>query len=238
MKITSLKLLILLLFVCGWASAQNFEGTIKYAMKINLPAEQQKEIDKMAQMGYAMPMPTGFEVSAKAPLARMKMLSSKGVLMEIVSLDDKKESYMLDHKEKKAYKMPAESQKEESNKPKVIKTNETATIAGYKSTKYIVEYADKSIVQHIWAANDLKIPASAFKNSMSGGRGGSLFMEGIEGVPLKMTVSDKGSTSEMIATEVTKAKLNTADLQVPSGYTIEPFNAAAMSRMMMSGMGK
>jgi hypothetical protein len=167
----------------------------------------------------------------------MKMLNSKGVMMEIVSLDDKKESYMLDHKEKKAYKMPAETQKEESQKPKVTKTSETATIAGHKCTKYIVEYADQSIKQQIWAANDMKIQASAFKNSLGGGKAGSLFMEGVDGVPLRMTVSDKGTTSEMTATEVVKAKLNTADLQIPSSYAIEPFSAAAMSRMMMGGMG-
>jgi hypothetical protein len=62
-------------------------------------------------------------------------------------------------------------------------------------------------------------------------------MEGIDGVPLKMTITDNGTTSEMLATEVNKAKLNVADLQVPAGYKVEPFNAAAMSRMMMGGMG-
>jgi hypothetical protein len=237
MKKAPLTLLILLLFVCSWASAQNFEGTIKYQMKISLPAEQQKEMDKLAQMGYPMQLPTGMEVSTKTPVARMKMLNSKGVMMEIVSIDDKKESYMLDHKEKKAYKMPAESTEEQGSKPKVTKTSESATIAGHKCTKYVIEYPNQKTVQHIWAANDIKIPASAFKNSLGGSRGGSLFMEGVDGVPLKMTVTDQGTTSEMTAIEVVKTKLNTTDLQVPSGYAIEPFSAAAMSRMMMGGMG-
>jgi hypothetical protein len=158
-------------------------------------------------------------------------------MMEIVSIDDKKESYMLDHKEKKAYKMPAESTEEQGSKPKVTKTSESATIAGHKCTKYVIEYPNQKTVQHIWAANDIKIPASAFKNSLGGSRGGSLFMEGVDGVPLKMTVTDQGTTSEMTAIEVVKTKLNTTDLQVPSGYAIEPFSAAAMSRMMMGGMG-
>lgn len=237
MKASSSILLILLLFVCGWATAQGFEGTIRYSMKINLPAEQQKELDKMAQMGYAVPMPSGFELNFKAPVARFKMFNTKGLLMEFVTIDDKNENFLLDHKEKKAYKMPAETQKTDNVKPKVTKTSETATIAGYKCTKYVVEYTDRKTTQHIWAANDMKISASAFKNSLSSGRGATLFMEGIEGVPLKMTITDNGTTSEMLATEVNKAKLNVADLQVPAGYKVEPFNAAAMSRMMMGGMG-
>ena len=237
MKNTSLPLLLFLLLVSCLASAQSFEGTIKYNMKVNLPKEQQEQLDKMAQMGYAVPMPTGFEITSKAPVTKMKMLNGKSTFMEFVTLDDKKESYLLNHKEKKAYKMPEESEKSEGTKPKVTKTSESTTIAGYKCTKYIVEYANQKTTQHIWAATDIKMPASAFKNSMGGNRGGSLFMEGIEGVPLKMTVTENGSTSEMTATEVNRAKLNIADLQVPAGYTVEPFNAAAMTRMMMGGMG-
>jgi hypothetical protein len=236
MKKISLLLVCLLLLISGWASAQNFEGTIKYTMKVNLPKEQQEQMDKMAQMGYAVPIPTGFEISSKSPLTRMKMLNGKGLLMEFVSIEDKKESYLLNHKEKKAYKMPEETDTDEAGKPKVTKTGETATIAGHKCTKYVVEYPNQKTIQHIWAANDIKLPVSAFKNSMSGSRG-SLFMEGIDGVPLKMSVTDSGSTSEMTATEVSRTKLNTSDLQVPAGYAIEPFNAAAITRMMMGGMG-
>lgn len=237
MKFTSLTFVFFLLLMGSWATAQNFEGTIKYTMKINLPAEQQKELDKMAQMGYAVPMPTGFQISSKAPVTRMKMLNAKGLLMEFVSIDNKNENYLLDHKEKKAYKMPQETEKNESSKPKVTKTNEYATIAGHKCTKYTVEYANQKSVQHIWAANDIRMPASAFKNGIGSGAGGSLFMEGIEGVPLKMSVTDSGTTSEMTATEVSRTKINLSDLQVPAGYAIEPFSAAAMTRMMMSGMG-
>ncbi len=134
--------------------------------------------------------------------------------------------------------MPAEPADSDQSKPKISKTGETATIAGYKCTKYTVAYADAKSVQYIWAANDIKIPASAFKNGLGGAKGGSLFMEGIEGVPLKMTMTESGTTSEMLATQVTKATLNAADLQVPSGYTIEPFSSAALTKMMMGGMKK
>ncbi len=71
-------------------------------MTINLPEEQQKQLDELAKMGYGMPMPTGFEISSKAPATRMKMLNNKGVMMEFVTLDNKNESYLLDHQEKKS----------------------------------------------------------------------------------------------------------------------------------------
>lgn len=231
MRITSIKLIAFLLLIAGQAWAQNFEGTIKYAMNINLPEKQRKE---MEQMGYAMMMPTGFEITTKNSLSRMKMHNAGGVMMEIVSEHDKKENYMLDHKGKKAYKLPEESQTSTSKaKPKVTKTGETQTIAGYKCTKYLVEESNGKAVQQIWASKDLKIPAGAFSRGIAGKGGQALFIEGVDGLPLKMVVTENGTTSEVVATAVSKAKITDADLQVPSGYAIEPFDPAVIGRMMM-----
>lgn len=230
MKILSIKILSLLLLLSGGLCAQDFEGTIKYAMKVTLPEKQRKE---MEQMGYSSMLPNGFEITTKNTVSRMKMFNTKGVLMEIVSQHDKKENYMLDHAEKKAYKLPAETPKSpDAPKPKITKTSETETIAGYTCTKYLVEEPNGKSVQHVWVTKDLKVPVAAFSGGI-GSKSSSMIIDGIEGLPLKITFTDNGNASEMVATAVKKEKLNTSDLQLPSGYAIEPFNPALIGRMMM-----
>jgi hypothetical protein len=230
MKTLSIKILTLLLLISGALLAQDFEGSIKYAMKVTLPEKQRKE---MEQMGYSTMMPNGFEITTKNTVSRMKMFNGKGVMMEIVSQHDKKENYMLDHAEKKAYKLPAETPKSaDAPKPKVTKTSETETIAGYKCTKYLVEEPNRKSVQHVWVTKDLKVPVAAFSGGI-GSRSSTMMIDGIEGLPLKITFTENGNASEIVATAVNKTKLNTADLQLPSGYAIEPFNPAMIGKMMM-----
>lgn len=165
----------------------------------------------------------------------MKMLNAGGVMMEIVSQHDKKENYMLYHTGKKAYKLPEESQTDQTNKPKpkVTKTSETETIAGYKCTKYLVEESNSKVAQQIWATKDIKIPMGAFSSGMANRSSRAMLIEGIDGLPLKMIVTENGTTSEVVATAVNKSKIDNTELQVPAGYAIEPFDPAVIGRMMM-----
>jgi preprotein translocase subunit Sec63 len=166
----------------------------------------------------------------------MKLLTTGGTMMELISEHTKKENYMLDHTNKKAYKLPDDSKSDITNpdaKPKVTKTSETETIAGYKCTKYIIEEPNSKSVQQVWTTKDIKIPVGAFSNSFGNKSSKVMMIEGVEGLPLKMIVNEHGTTSEVVATEITKDKVNEADLKVPSGYAIEPFDPAIIGRMMM-----
>ncbi|QHT71448.1 DUF4412 domain-containing protein [Rhodocytophaga rosea] len=231
MKILSVKLFLLLVLIAGHAGAQNFEGTIKYSLKISLPEKQRSEMQQ-----YAMMMPTGFEITTKNSLSKMKLLTTGGTMMELISEHTKKENFMLDHTNKKAYKLPEEPKSETAksdSKPKVTKTSETETIAGYKCTKYIIEEPNSKSVQHIWTTKDIKIPVGAFSNSFGNKSGKMMMIDGVEGLPLKMIVTEHGTTSEVTATAVAKGKVNEEDLKVPSGYAVEPFDPAMIGRMMM-----
>jgi hypothetical protein len=231
MKILSVKLFILFVLIAGHVGAQNFEGTIKYSLKITLPEKQRSEMQQ-----YAMMMPTGFEITTKNSLSKMKLLTTGGTMMELVSEHTKKENYMLDHTNKKAYKLPDDTNAETTtadSKPKVTKTSETETIAGYKCTKYIIEEPNSKSVQHVWTTKDIKIPVSAFSNNFGNKSGKMMMIDGVEGLPLKMYVNEHGTTSEVVATQVTKGKVEDKDLKVPTGYAIEPFDPAMIGRMMM-----
>jgi hypothetical protein len=231
MKIISVKLLFLFVLIAGHVGAQNFEGTIKYSIKITMPEKQRNEMQQ-----YAAMMPTGFEIATKSSHSKMKILTTGGTMMELISEHTKKENFMLDHTNKKAYKMPEESKSKITNpdsKPKVTKTSETETIAGYKCTKYIIEESNGKLVQHVWTTKDITIPVGAFSNSLGNRSSKMMMIDGVEGLPLKMFINEHGTTSEVIATSVNKSKVDETDLKVPAGYAIEPFDPAIIGRMMM-----
>jgi hypothetical protein len=199
-------------------------------MTMSLSEQQKKEIAQMEQMGYSMP--TGFEIRSKNTNSVMKLMNSKGTMMEMVTAGDKNESYLLDRTEKKAYKMPSEPAGATA-KPKVTKTDEFETVAGYKCRKYIVEGNGGGMTQHIWASPELKMPIPKFNSGMSGGLA---MIEGVDGIPLKMVIKGGGNSSEIVATSVNKTKINADDIKVPSGYAMEPFNPMVIAKMM--GVGR
>lgn len=225
-----IKTILFLLLISQAVWAQNFEGTIVYKMAMNFSEQQKKEMAQMEQMGYSMP--TGFEVSSKNTNAIMKVMNTKGTMMEMITSGDKNESFLLDRNEKKAYKMPAESANSTA-KLKVTKTDEFETIAGYKCRKYIIEGNGGGMTQHVWASPQLKMPVPKFSSGLGGGLA---MIEGVEGIPLKMVVKGGGNSSEIVATAVNKTKINTDDLKVPSNYTVEPFNPMVIAKMM--GLGR
>lgn len=225
----TIKIIFILLLMCQAVWAQSFEGTITYKMNLALSEQQKKEMAQMEQMGYSMP--TGFEVSSKNTNSRMKVISSKGTMMEMITSSDKDESYLLDRVEKKAYKLPSEPENSSTAKPKVTKTDEFETIAGYKCRKYIIE-GNSGMTQHVWASPELKMPIPKFSSGLGGG---IAMIEGVDGIPLKMVVKGGGNSSEVVATAVNKTKINADDIKVPSDYAVEPFNPMIIGKMMGGG---
>jgi hypothetical protein len=224
------KILVLLLIACQASMAQSLSGTIKYDVKIDIPEKNKQEMQK-----YGIAMPTGMELSTNGTNAKMKMTSSAGTMMEV--LHTVKESYFLDSKNKKAYKLPENMGPQgQGPKPTVTKTEEFETIAGHKCRKYIIEKGGSK--EFVWATADYKIsPAMLASLSRRGPGGDNSYMKEIEGIPLKMITNERGNKMEMTAVSISESAPSEKDLSVPSDYTVEPFSPAVMGMMMGGAAG-
>jgi hypothetical protein len=221
------KILGLLLIASQISVAQSLSGTIKYDVKYDMPEKNKQEMQK-----FGMPMPTGVELATNGTNAKMKMTSSAGTMMEV--LHTPKESYFLDSKNKKAYKLP-ENKGYQASKATVTKTEEFETIAGHKCRKYVVDNGGSKEV--IWATPDYKVSPDMLANLSRKGPGSNSYMKEIDGVPLKIITDEHGNHMEMTAVSISESKPSEKDLSVPADYTVEPFSPAVMGMMMGAGAG-
>jgi hypothetical protein len=218
------KILGLLLIACQISMAQSLSGTIKYDVKFDMPEKNKQEMQK-----YGIAMPTGMELTTNGTNAKMKMTSSAGTMMEVIHTT--KESFFLDSKNKKAYKLP-ENMASQGPKATVTKTEEFETIASHKCRKYVVDKGGAK--EFIWATPDYKI-SPAMLASFSRRPGDNSYIKEIDGIPLKMITNEHGNNMEMTAVSITDSKPSEKDLSVPADYTVEPFNPAVMGMMMGAG---
>ncbi|HTH57826.1 MAG TPA: DUF4412 domain-containing protein [Cyclobacteriaceae bacterium] len=270
-------MMLLLLFASANVWAQNFEGIVKWSMKMEVTdpalkakmAEGQQKLNdpanqaKMKEAEAALNDPKlkammDANPQMKAAMEqRMKMMQGasngdmmgnmmpKGMTVKIkdgnslVTMDggmasgdflhmkDKNESVRLDRENKTYTVMPSGGGGRQGMgggqeiKPTVTKTSETAKIAGYTCTKYIVTMTDRgqTLTTNMWTTTEIKdfdLKALA-KQRM--GRGQSMFYEGVDGVPLKIESNMKEGSMVMEVTEITKQSLNASDFTIPSDYT-------------------
>jgi len=220
-------MLFLFLIASQVSMAQTLSGIIKYDVKYEMPEKNKAEMQK-----YGIQMPNQMELTTNGTNAKMKMSSPAGTMMEVLHAGS--QSYFLDARNKKAYKMP-ESNNAPQQKATVTKTEEFETIAGHKCRKYVV---DKGMTkEYIWATPDFKLSATMLANltRRPGPGGDNSFMKDIDGIPLKMTFNERGSQVEMVAVSITESKPSDKDLSLPSDYAVEPFSPAAMGMMMGAG---
>lgn len=220
------KILIGLIFLPGIILGQTLSGTITYEIKYVMNPQEKTQMEK-----YGMSLPSQMEILANGNSAKMKMSGKTGVLMEI--LHQQSNSYVLDAKNKKAYKMGERPAGKNAGNAKVTKTEEFETIAGHKSRKYIVESPGKK--ETIWATPDYKLTPEMLANINRRGPGENSYMKSLDGVPLKIVTEERGNTFEMIATSVNESKPDDSNFRIPSDYTEEPFNPAVMGSMMGGG---
>lgn len=179
---------------------------------------------------FGVVLPNEMEISSDGTNAKMKMSSGSNVRMEILHVKDN--SYFLDRTNKKAYKMP-ENMGGGGGQAKVTNTGETQTIAGHKCMKYLVETPRGT--QEIWATPDYKMSPTMLANMTKRGPGDNSFMKEINGVPLKITSTEKGNSFEMVAKSISDSKPSSSEFTLPSDFTVEPFNPAVMGMMMGGG---
>lgn len=264
-------MMVLLLFVSANLWAQNFEGIVKWSMKMEITdpalkakmAEGQQKMNdpatqaKMKEAEAAMNDPKlkammDANPQMKAAMEqRMKMMQGasngdmmsnmmpKGMIVKVkdgnslVTMDGgmmkgdilhtKDKSVHLDRENKTYWVMSAPSEREGKPmaKPTVTKTSETAKIAGYNCTKYIVttQGYGQTMTSHIWATTEISgIDTKALAKSNTG-KGPSMFYEGVDGIPMKVESQTPQGNMVLEVTEVTKQSLSASDFTIPSDYT-------------------
>lgn len=197
------------LFILAWLTvcsvtlyAQKLkEGTAHYKIDYTM------ESDEGGMKGM---LPTDANMSFKGD---MFMVETTGGMFDQKTISDskKQESTMLmdmmgNKVAVKITKADIEKEKNKGAKPKVEITNETKMIAGYNCTKAIVK-AEGAEPAEIWFTKDL-----AINNGFSQG------YDGIDGMMLEYSVSQKMFTMKMTCTEIKADKVDDKVFEIPSDY--------------------
>ena len=192
--------------------------------------EQMERMLAMMKSGGGMNsmMPSGMILKIKDKNSLFKMEGGI-VVNEFLSLDGETKTYSINRENKTYAVMEPPAQQQDNtgeSKAKVTKTDERATIAGYPSTKYIVESMDggTKTVSSIWATTELKgvdyksMAKRKFTRSKQ-----NFFYEEIEGFPMKVVQNLPQGTVTIEVKSVKKESLPASDFVAPSeasGYKL------------------
>ncbi|MDB5274181.1 MAG: hypothetical protein JWO58_2548 [Chitinophagaceae bacterium] len=135
---------------------------------------------------------------------------------DVLYLKDKDQSYQL-HRDRKTYRVLPKGEQKKSTAT-VTKTTETKIVLGHTCTKYIVKDGERSM--NVWATTELKNLTDQMKK-MSLGKEHSLYMDQIEGIPLKIESTSKEIHFTMQVVEIKEQQQNIADFSIPTGYKEE-----------------
>lgn len=222
------KIMILMAIVFSTLMAVNaqekFNGTVHY--ELDYMGSGIEAFKGMLPNGYTFKFLNG------DMLMRMEGGMAASMMGDIVHLGKKGETYMLKPSEKKALKMKSDGGEEKnSSGVSVSTTGETETIAGYKCTKYKLTTTvnGEAVTNYIWATDELKVQKPKKASGM--GSGGSLFVDEIQGYPLKVQVTSNMAGMSFTMTMTADKLDNTAPSKdlfvIPSDYKVEDFNPKA-----------
>lgn len=218
---SSLRLVRLFLFVVGLGTAASAIAAPAFEGRIRMKVTSGRETSEMA---YAI---KGAKMRIEAGTADERMASIIDMkAMQMLMLIESEKMYMT-------MKMPeAPKGKAEKEEGSIEKTSETAVIAGYKATKYLVRSKDSKEPIEVWATEDL----GTFFNPESfggpfGGKSKTPVWEQLlrsRGFfPLRTVIREKRTETRMEVVAVEKTSLPDSLFVPPAGYT----------RMEMPGMG-
>jgi hypothetical protein len=221
MKRTVLSLFVALL-CAGFATAQSgFEGVITYQIKVT-----GENADQMAAF-----MPTSYEYKVSGSNLKFKMVGgmTAAIMGDIVINGKTNEVYMVKANEKTAYLFPEnDAEDADTPKPKIEKQNETSEIVGYTCQKYKVTTRGEDgadMVQYMWITDQIKISKPADRKNSGG-----IFVEGMDGFPLKIQSETMGMNMVMTVSEVNKKAIPASEFQIPSDYEVKDFDPNMFGR--------
>jgi uncharacterized protein Usg len=209
---------IALVIISMAATAQNFEGILKYDLKYSGEAVAQ----------FASMMPSSYTMKLKGAKSRFSIQGGMvaAFMGDVISYSDKEQAFILMPQQKTAYKVSTKdaekTAKEKEIKPVVTNTGVTEKINGYNCTKYkvTIKTDDGEVTSYIWASTDLavKFPKAAMQNALSS-------YEGINGFPVKIeqNMSQMGIsfTMNILLAEAKEMKIADSEFVVPSEYKVE-----------------
>lgn len=214
--------LIIAICLVGSIVAQNFNGHIQF--EIDYKGSGVEQFKAMLPNSYDYYFLNG------DMMMRINGGMAAAMMGDFIVYGKAGEAYMVKHTESKAYKIEGDKndkKKEgEESDVKVEDTGETMEIMGYTCKKYKVTSGDAT--QYMYVAEELKI--SKPKKAADLGSGGSMFVDKIEGFPLKMemTMNQGGMTITMVMTavDVDDSKPSKDLFEIPGSYQIAEFNPA------------
>lgn len=199
----------------------------KKMMESNPQMKQQMEAQMRMMKGGGMNnmMPRGMVIKVKGDNSISRMEGGMMDGMEILNQKDKP-SYRIDRANKRYTKMGDPKNipggAASTAEPKITKTSETATIAGYNATKYVVEMTERGqkMTQYLWYTTDIKdFDFKKMADQHRNPNGGQMFYSQIDGVPLKVEVAMPQGNMIMEVTEIKRESIPQADVSIPAGFT-------------------
>ena len=191
------------------ASAQGFEGVIKFSMEY-----KGDQADMMAKSA-----PSANVVTIKGNKSKVVMEGGMMAAMigDVINIGDENTTYFVQAASKTVYKVKSDEvkQKEDNDKIKVTKENSTATILGYKCQKYKVE--TESGTNYVWATKDIDVGSAEYRGKIS--------YKGVEGMIMKqeMNITRQGVSMTVIMTMVAfdKKTVSDSEFTIPADYTVK-----------------
>jgi hypothetical protein len=197
---------------------------MKVMIESNPQMKAQMEMMKKISSGGGMNdmFPKGFIIKLKDGNSLVIMDGGMMGHKEILTIPSKKERITIDRKAKTFSKKVILDTKSNKADVKLIKTDEFITIAGYKSRKYLVEKIEmgKKVVSEVYTTTEVSgVDMEAFKKMSMGESNESFYVDGMEGIPMKMKIKNQQGSLSMEAVSVTKKVLPSSDFSIPSGFT-------------------
>lgn len=219
MKKTLLFAVVMLVSLFSTAQ-KSFEGKVTYSVQFS---------GEGAEMMSAF-MFSGYEYYFAENRARLTMTGGMAYMFGAFIVNSAtKKSYLLKLDEKIAYDMSSEDDDEATTESNIVgeitKLDETEEILGYNCSKYKFSMVEDSstVVMYYWVTNEIA-PGSHKKL----GTGNSLFIEGMNGFPLKIVSEIEGIVITQVATEIVQEKLDDALFEVPAGYLVKDFSESPL----------
>ncbi|MBX7125513.1 MAG: DUF4412 domain-containing protein [Cyclobacteriaceae bacterium] len=189
---------------------------MKAIMESNPQMKAQMEKAMTGDVGNVLP--TGMKMKVKGASTITTMEGGMSLKDEVLFIHDKDLIVMLDRTAKTYRTLSSGNTPRGSNAVKVTKTAETMKVLNFNCTKYVAEVTEKNskITQTFWTTQEIKdINFQSFaKQRMS--QGGSMYPEGLEGVPLRIEMQTQEGRMIM---EVTSIKRETHDALL---FTLPP----------------
>ncbi|MEQ8359042.1 MAG: DUF4412 domain-containing protein [Cytophagales bacterium] len=223
------KLVLILLgaFLSLSVMSQDFEGTIQFKVKIS-----GEEFDR-----YSKAFPESIQLKIKGHNMRGK--TSGGQITSLMSgfiFDgDHKTAYVISDAFQTAFKLKSadfdENSKEHATKFDITNTGEKETIAGYECTKYIAKEQGKSTVITIWTTDQFTISKPTNLANLTG----NIFLEGVEGFPMKAITNQNNTNMLVEVADVRKEPVDVSAFEIPTGYRIQDFDFSMFNAMLPNG---